>query len=80
MSIRRVIVVVADEDTVESCAGICKIKAHEIIETGGDKDLAWYLKGTAETVPAIFCKEYTKDANTFLSHMLARYTLEVNDG
>lgn len=79
MSIRRVIVIEADEDTIESCAGICKIKAHDILDAGGDKELAAYLKGTAATVLTIFHKEYIKDANTFLSHMLALYSLEVND-
>ena len=79
MSIRRMIVVLADEDTVEKCAGACHIKAHEIRDAGGDKELAAYLEGSAHTVQTIFKNEYIKDHNTFLSHVLAHYSLEVNE-
>lgn len=78
MSIRRKVVIEASEDTLESCAGLFHIKAVGLWESGGDKELAAFLEGAASAVLTIYKNEYIKDADTFLSHVLAHYTLEVS--
>lgn len=79
MSIRRKVVIEASEDTLESCAGLCHIKAVGLWETGGDKELAAFLEGVAVGLLGIYKNEYIKDADALLSWALAHYSLEVND-
>lgn len=79
MSIRRKVVIEASEDTLESCAGLCHIKAVGLFETDGDRELAAFLEGAAAALLVAYKNEYIKDADGFLSRLLAHYTLEVND-
>lgn len=77
MSMYRRDAIEAPPEDWESFAGACHIKAVGLWETEGDKELAAFLEGAATAVLVIYRSEKIKDAETFLTRVLAHYTLEV---
>jgi len=79
MSIKRTVRIEGSEDTFEGCAGLCHIKAVGLWEADGDRELAAFLEGAATAVLVLYNTEYIKDAEHFLTKVLAHYTMEVTD-